>query len=53
MLYAYIADHLAMGWLALIPAGACYGSGYGIEIAWLCDCRVPGTLRAKNKTPAW
>ena len=51
--YADIPDHLAMGWLALIPDGAYYGSAYGIEMAWLCDCRVPETLRAKNKTPAW
>jgi hypothetical protein len=43
--YADIPDHLAMGWLALIPDGAYYGSAYGIEMAWICDCRWPGAQR--------
>ena len=49
-----IRDDLAAGWLALIPSGMYHGSAYGIVMAWVCDCRVlVGTLRAKNKTPAW
>lgn len=40
-----IEDHFRKGWVALIPNAAHRGLVYGIEMAWLCDCPVPGGFK--------
>jgi len=40
--YDSVLDHLATGWMVLIPNAPHHHHYYGIELAWLCDCPVPG-----------
>jgi hypothetical protein len=40
--FAAVEDYLRQGWVALIPNAPCHHHHYGIELAWLCDCPVPG-----------
>lgn len=37
-----IEDCLRQGWVALIPNAPHHHLSYGIELAWLCECHVPG-----------
>jgi hypothetical protein len=39
--YARALDWLACGWMVLIPNGPSYHLHYGIEMEWLCDCKMP------------
>ena len=36
-----IEDFWRMGWHLLIPNDVYHGHYYGVEMAWLCDCKVP------------
>lgn len=50
-----IEDHFRAGWVALIPNAPHHHLSYGIEMAWLCGCQVPGGFgpeRKSRKTPA-
>lgn len=40
--YDRVQDHLREGWMASIPNAPMHHHHYGIELAWLCDCPVPG-----------
>lgn len=40
-----IEDHFRKGWVALIPNAPMHHHYYGIELAWLCDCPVPGGFK--------
>lgn len=37
-----VEDHFRAGWVALIPNAPHHHQHYGIELAWLCACPVPG-----------
>jgi hypothetical protein len=37
-----IEDHFRQGWVALIPNDPMHHHYYGIELAWICECPVPG-----------
>lgn len=37
-----VEDHFRTGWVPLIPNAPHHHQYYGIELAWLCDCPVPG-----------
>lgn len=39
VVFAKIEDHLRLGWVVLIPNAPHHGLHYGIEMAWICDCR--------------
>jgi hypothetical protein len=40
-----IEDFLRQGWVALIPNAITHHHHYGIELAWLCSCPVPGGFK--------
>jgi hypothetical protein len=40
--FAAVEDFLRVGWMPLIPNAPHHHQYYGIELAWLCDCAVPG-----------
>ena len=40
--FAAVEDYLRQGWMPLIPNAPMHHHHYGIELAWLCDCPVPG-----------
>lgn len=40
-----VEDHFRQGWVALIPNAPHHHQHYGIELAWLCECRVPGGFK--------
>lgn len=40
-----IEDYLRQGWVALIPNAITHHHHYGIELAWLCSCPVPGGFK--------
>jgi len=43
--YDQIQSHLKRGWMTLIPNAAHRGLVYGIEMAWLCDCKIPCEIK--------
>jgi hypothetical protein len=45
-----IEDHFRQGWMALIPNASMHHHYYGIELAWLCECPVPGGFKFDRKT---
>jgi hypothetical protein len=40
--YERVPSHLEAGWVVLIPNAPHHHQHYGIELAWLCSCPVPG-----------
>jgi hypothetical protein len=40
-----IEDCLRQGWMPLIQNAAHHHQHYGIELAWLCACPVPGGFK--------
>lgn len=49
-----INDHLSKGWMTLIPNGFSHHHHYGVEMAWLCECPVPGGFKHeyRHRVPA-
>jgi len=43
--YDQVQSHLKRGWVTLIPNDAHRGLVYGIEMAWLCDCKIPCEIK--------
>jgi len=43
-----IEDHFKQGWTALTPNVAHHHLYYGIEMAWLCECEVPGGFNSRR-----
>jgi hypothetical protein len=41
-----IEDHFRLGWVILIPNAPMHHHHYSCELAWICDCPVPGESRA-------
>lgn len=49
-----IEDHFRQGWVMLFPNAPMHHHHYGVELAWLCACPVPGgfkTERVSNRVP--
>lgn len=46
-----VEGYLRQGWMPLIPNAAMHHHCYGIELAWLCECRIPGARFDRNRTP--
>lgn len=47
--YETVEDHLRTGWMVSIPNAAMHHHHYGIELAWLCPCPVPGGFSESDK----
>ena len=43
-----VEDFLRQGWMPLIPNAAMHHHHYGIELAWLCACPVPGGFKTSE-----
>lgn len=39
--FAAVEDHLRCGWMVSIPNAPMHHHYYGIELKWICDCRIP------------
>jgi hypothetical protein len=37
-----IEDHFRRGWLMMFPNAPMHHHRYGCELAWICDCPIPG-----------
>ena len=37
-----IEDHFREGWLMMFPNAPMHHHYYGCELAWICDCPIPG-----------
>lgn len=37
-----IEAHLKQGWLGAVPNAPHHHLRYGIEMKWICDCKIPG-----------
>lgn len=48
-----IEDHFRQGWMILIPKVPMHHHHYSVEMAWLCDCPVPGGFKSQrvNRVP--
>jgi len=46
-----IEDHFRQGWVASIPNAPMHHHYYGIELAWLCECPVPGGFKHQYRVP--
>ena len=42
--FAAVEDHFRLGWMTAFPNGPMHHHWYGIELKWICDCVVPGTI---------
>lgn len=40
--FALVPDHLRLGWMVAIPNAAMHHHYYGIELIFICDCKLPG-----------
>lgn len=47
--YERVPSHLEAGWVVLIPNAAHHHQHYGIELAWLCGCPVPGGFQVEDE----
>lgn len=43
-----IEDHFKQGWVILIPRWATHHDYYGCEMAWICECPVPGGFNSRR-----
>ena len=46
-----IEDHFRQGWVVSIPNAPMHHHHYGIELAWLCECPVPGGFKHQYRVP--
>lgn len=37
-----IEDHFRLGWMISFPNATMHHHVYGVELAWVCDCPIPG-----------
>lgn len=37
-----IEDHYRIGWVMSFPNAPMHHHRYGVELAWICDCPIPG-----------
>lgn len=49
--YEHIEDHFRQGWVISFPNAAMHHHCYGAELAWLCECPVPGGFQVEDSTP--
>lgn len=48
-----IEDHFRAGWMVSFPNGPMHHHHYGAELAWICDCPVPGGFETvPHRVPA-
>jgi hypothetical protein len=40
--FADVEKFLSQGWIVMIPMAAMHHHYYGIELAWICACPIPG-----------
>ncbi len=38
--YSQIEDFLRLGWVVMIPNAPMHHHAYGIEMRWVCDCKI-------------
>ena len=43
--FASIEDHFRCGWVILIPREPMHHHYYGVEMAFMCDCKIPVVSR--------
>jgi hypothetical protein len=43
-----IEDHFRLGWMILIPKEPMHHHHYSCELAWICDCPVPGGFKTSK-----
>jgi hypothetical protein len=43
--FGKVEDHLRLGWMVSFPNGPMHHHHYGIEMKWICKCRIPGESR--------
>ena len=46
-----IEDHYRQGWVMSFPNGPMHHHHYGCELAWICNCPVPGGFRVPRRVP--
>lgn len=46
-----IEDHFRRGWTMMFPNELMHHHCYGVEMAWLCECPIPG-LRSYAFVPS-
>ena len=39
--YSQIEDFLRLGWMVMIPNAPMHHHHYGIEMKFICDCKLP------------
>jgi hypothetical protein len=51
--FARIEDHFREGWLIMFPNAPMHHHCYGVELAWICDCQIPGLKNSvyHNRVP--
>ena len=47
--YDRVQSHLDAGWIVSIPNAVMHHHYYGIELAWLCGCPVPGGFQVEEE----
>lgn len=46
--FADVEKFLSQGWMVMIPMAAMHHHYYGIELAWICECPVPGGFKHQS-----
>lgn len=46
--FSKIEDHFRLGWLMSFPNAPHHHQYYGCELAWICDCPVPGGFEQRE-----
>ena len=44
-----IEDHFRLGWVMSFPNAPTHHHHYGIELAWICQCPVPGGFKTSSR----
>lgn len=44
-----IEDHYRQGWLMSFPNAPMHHHVYGVELAWICECPIPGGCKPRLK----
>jgi hypothetical protein len=42
VMFTKIEDHFRLGWLISFPNEAMHHHRYGVEMCWICECKIPG-----------
>jgi hypothetical protein len=40
--FSKVEDYFRLGWMVSFPNAPMHHHHYGIEMKWICECKIPG-----------